>query len=77
MNEHKVCTKDMCWSMGQYMIFRELAGVSIVGLGVDGVLQVVSESTLAVSRACVRGSSILHIWASSGHMAWPMTTLDT
>jgi hypothetical protein len=32
---------------------RELPGVSIAGSGVDGVLQVVSELTLTVSRACV------------------------
>jgi hypothetical protein len=32
---------------------RELPGVSIVGPGLDGVLQVVLEPTLAVSRACV------------------------
>jgi hypothetical protein len=31
----------------------ELSGVSTVGPGVDKVLQVVSELTLAVSRACV------------------------
>jgi hypothetical protein len=32
---------------------RELSGVSTVGPGVDEVLQVVSNPTLAVSRACV------------------------
>jgi hypothetical protein len=35
---------------GQYYP-RELLGVSIVGPRVDGVLQMVSEPTLAVSRA--------------------------
>jgi hypothetical protein len=32
---------------------RELPGVSTTGLGLDGVLQVVSEPTLVVSQACV------------------------
>jgi hypothetical protein len=32
---------------------RELPGVSTSGPIVDGVLQMVSEPTLAVSRACV------------------------
>jgi hypothetical protein len=53
MSEDKVCTKDSCWSMGTIYDPRELLGVSTTGLGVDEVLQVVSELTLAVSRACV------------------------
>jgi hypothetical protein len=48
-----VRTKDLCWSMGTIYDPRELPGVSIAGPGVDGVLQVVLEPTLAVSRACV------------------------
>jgi hypothetical protein len=53
MSEDKVRTKDSCWSVGIIYDTRELPGVSTIGPGLDGVLQVVSESTLAVSRACV------------------------
>jgi hypothetical protein len=53
MSEDKVRTKDSCWSMGTIYGPRELSGVSIAGLGLDVVLQVVSEPTLTVSRACV------------------------
>jgi hypothetical protein len=48
-----VHTKDPCWSVGAIYDPRELPGVSIVGLGVDRVLQMVSEPTLTVSQACV------------------------
>jgi hypothetical protein len=51
--EDKVRTKDPCWSVGTLYDTRELPGVSTVGPGVDEVLQVVLEPTLAVSRACV------------------------
>jgi hypothetical protein len=47
------CAKDTCWSVGTIYDPIELPEVSTVGPGVDGVLQVVSEPTLAVSRACV------------------------
>jgi hypothetical protein len=53
MSEDKVRKKDMCWSVGTIYDPRELSGVSTTGPGVDGALQVVSEPTLAVSRACV------------------------
>jgi hypothetical protein len=53
MSEDKVRTKDPCWSVGTIYDPRELSGVSTIGPGVDGVLQVVSWATLAVSRACV------------------------
>jgi hypothetical protein len=53
MREDKVRTKDSCWSVGTIYDPRELPGVSTTGPGVDGVLQVVSELTLAVSQACV------------------------
>jgi hypothetical protein len=48
-----VRTKDLCWSVGTIYDPRELPGVSTTCPGVDGVLQVVLEPTLAVSRACV------------------------
>jgi hypothetical protein len=53
MSEDKLHTKDSSWSVGIIYDPRELPGVSTIGLGVDGVLQVVSELTLAVSRVCV------------------------
>jgi hypothetical protein len=53
MSEDKVHTKDSCWSMGTIYDPRELSGVTNVGPRVDGVLQVVSEPTLTLSRACV------------------------
>jgi hypothetical protein len=45
--------KDSCWSVGIIYDSRELSGVSTTGPGVVGVLQVVSELTLTVSRTCV------------------------
>jgi hypothetical protein len=53
MSEDKVHTKDSCWYVGTIYDPRKLPGVSTTGPGVDRVLQVVSELTLAVSRACV------------------------
>jgi hypothetical protein len=53
MSEDKMSTKDSCWSMGMIYGPRELSGVSTAVTGVDGVLQMVSKPTLAVSRACV------------------------
>jgi hypothetical protein len=53
LSEGKVRTKDSCWSMGTIYDSRELLGVSVVSPGLDGVLQLVSELTLAVSWACV------------------------
>jgi hypothetical protein len=48
-----VHTKDSCWSVGMVYGSRGQPGVSTAGLGVDGVLQMVSKVTLTVSRACV------------------------
>jgi hypothetical protein len=48
-----VHTKVSYWSMGTIYDPRELPGVSVACLGLDGVLHVVSEPTLAVSQACV------------------------
>jgi hypothetical protein len=53
MSEDKVGTKVSCWSMGTIYDLRELPGVSTTDPGLDGVLQVVSEPILTVSRACV------------------------
>jgi hypothetical protein len=48
-----VRTKDSCWYLGTIYDPRELLGVSTTGPIVDGVLQVVSETTLTVSQARV------------------------
>jgi hypothetical protein len=53
MSEDKVRTKDLCWSLGTVYYPRELPGLSTVGPGLDGMLQVVSEPTLEISRVCV------------------------
>jgi hypothetical protein len=45
--------KDSCWSVRMTYDPRAMPGVSIAGSRVDGVLQMVSELTLAVSWACV------------------------
>jgi hypothetical protein len=52
-SEDKVRTKDSCWSVWTIYDPSKLPGVSTIDPGVDRVLQVVSEPTLAVSRACV------------------------
>jgi hypothetical protein len=53
VSEDKVRTKDSCWSVRIVYDPRGLSGVSTTGTRVDGVLQMLSESTLTVSRACV------------------------
>jgi hypothetical protein len=51
--------KDPCWSMGTIYDHRELSGVSIVGPGVDGVLQwYQSRPSWFHGRVWVRGSGI-------------------
>jgi hypothetical protein len=53
MSEDKVHTKRPCWSIGIIYGSRVLLRVSTVGPGVAKVLQMISELTLVVSRACV------------------------
>jgi hypothetical protein len=48
-SEDKVRTKNLSWSVGMIYGPSVLPRVSTDGLGVDGVLQMVSETTLAVS----------------------------
>jgi hypothetical protein len=54
-SEDKVRTKDLCWFVAVGMVYdpRRLPGVSTAGSGVGGVLQMVLEPTLVVSRARV------------------------
>ena len=80
MSEEKVHTKDLCWSVGMIYDPRGLSGVSIVSSRVDRVLQMVSESTLVVSRTCGLGVRVYDarcMWARSGHMALYMKIRDT
>jgi hypothetical protein len=51
MSVDKVRTKDSCCSVGMVYGPRGLPGVTIVGPGVDRVLQMVLELALAVSQA--------------------------
>jgi hypothetical protein len=53
MSEDKVRTKDSCWFVRMVYGSRGLSGVSITGPTVDEMLQMVSETTLVVSRTCV------------------------
>jgi hypothetical protein len=80
MSEDKVRTKGSYWSVGTIYDPRELPEVSTAAPRLDGVLQGVSEPTLAVSRACglgVRVYGTWRMWTQSGHMACNMMTLDT
>jgi hypothetical protein len=52
-SEDKVHTKDSCWSLWTIYDPKELPEVSIVCLGVDRALQMVSQPTLKVSQAYV------------------------
>jgi hypothetical protein len=64
MSEDKVHTKDSCWFVKMIYNPRGLRGVSTAGPGVDGVLQMASESSL--SRFHVR------VWARDSDI-WHMT----
>ena len=50
-SEDKVCRKDMCWSVRVVYVLVKLLDVSGPGLGEAGRYRMVSEPTLAVSRA--------------------------
>ena len=51
--EDKVCRKDLCWSVRVIYVLDMLPDESGPGLGETGCYRMVSELTLAVSRACV------------------------
>jgi hypothetical protein len=71
MSEDKLRTKGSCWSVGTIYDPRELPRVSIASPRVDEVLQVVSEPTLKVSRACwVRGLGIWRMACGPGVVTW-------
>ena len=50
-SEDKVCRKDMCWSVRAVCVLIKLPDVSGPDLGEAGRYRMVSEPTLAVSRA--------------------------
>jgi hypothetical protein len=53
---------DSCWSVRMVYGPKGLSRISTAGPKVDGVLQIVSEPSLAVSQACVvSGSCIWHM----------------
>ena len=51
-SEDKVCRKDLCWSVRAVYILDKQPDVSGPGLEAVGRYRMVSEPTLAVSRAC-------------------------
>ena len=51
MSEDKVCTKDLCWSVRAVYVLYKLPDVSRPGLEEAVHYRMVSEPTLAVSRA--------------------------
>jgi hypothetical protein len=53
MSEDKVRIKESYWSVGTIYDPRGLPGIITTDPGVDGVLQMVSKPTLAVSRTCL------------------------
>jgi hypothetical protein len=52
MSEDKVRTKDSGWSVGMVYNHKGLPGLSTIGLGVDGVLQLGSLMTDHRLQAC-------------------------
>ena len=50
-SEDKVCRKDMCWPVRIVYVLVKLPDVSGPGIGEAGRYRMVSEPTLAVSRA--------------------------
>ena len=50
-SEDKVFRKDMCWSVRAVYVLVKLPDVNGPGLGEAGCYRMVSEPTLAVSRA--------------------------
>ena len=50
-SKDEVCRKDMCWSVRIVCVLIKLPDVNRPGLGEVGRYRMVSEPTLAVSRA--------------------------
>jgi hypothetical protein len=81
MSEDKVCTKDMCYSVGTIYGSRELPRVSIagpgIGRGVTSGIRVDPRDFIGVCGLGVRVYGILaHVGSEWSH-AWHITTLYT
>ena len=75
MSEDKVRRKDLCGSMRAVYVLEKLPDVSEPGLVEAGRYRMVSEPTLAVSRAHVSVAQAWCawlVWTQSGHPAWHM-----
>jgi hypothetical protein len=72
MSEGKVCTKDLCWSMGTIYDPRELPGVSTAGSGIgQGVTSGIRSDPRGFTGVCGLGVlvyGVWRMWARSGHM---------
>jgi hypothetical protein len=73
MSEDKVCTKDLCWSVGTIYDPSELPGVIIVGPGIGrGVTNGIRANPRGFMGVCGLGVWVYGawcMWAPSGHMA--------
>ena len=74
-SEDRVRTKDSCWSVEMVYDPRGLTGVTTVGPGVDGVLQMVSEPTITPGfkkanrmRTMYVPGSVIHVHSS--YITW-------
>ena len=75
MSEDKVRRKDWCWSVRAVYIVVKLPDVSGPSLVEARRYRMVSEPTLAVSRARVSVAQTWYtwlVWTQSGHLAWHM-----
>jgi hypothetical protein len=76
MSEDKVCRKDSCWSVGQYMVLESCQELVPLVQGLDGVLQDGSGlifNTLNLGRSpLIRrpGTHIASRWAQSNLIRW-------
>jgi hypothetical protein len=58
MSEDKVCTKDLCWSVGRIYDPRELPGVSTAGPGIGrGVTSGIRANPRGFMAVCGLGGS--------------------
>ena len=67
--------KCWCWSVRAVYVLEKLPDVSGPGLEEAGRYRMVSEPTLAVSRALVSVAQawcVWLVWTQSGHPAWHM-----
>jgi hypothetical protein len=65
MSEDKVCTKDLCWSVGTIYDPRELLGVSTVGLVIGR--GVTMRHPIFLGKSSTRASCSTGLAGSSGY----------